>query len=105
MAWARRKWLLEWTEDQLIQDIFDHPEFYKWILWAFADTMKEMEEWIDDTADLARLKEIEDRLEELEKDDANKKVYKKNLNYILINRKFYFRINNESAINSVIFCL
>jgi len=46
---------MDWTEEQLLQDVLDHPEIYKGILKALSKSIIEMEKLTDTAADLKRI--------------------------------------------------
>ena len=77
VTWAKRKGLMDWTEDQLIQDIVDHPELYSVILDALRKSMARLEWAVDDSKEVARLERINARLAELEDAGVNRKNKKK----------------------------
>ena len=75
--WAKRKWLMEWTEEELINDILKHPETYRGILQALSKSIEEAEKLADTTKEVEELAQVNKRLQAIEPDVVNSKKRKK----------------------------
>lgn len=78
--WAKRKWLTDLTEEELINDILQHPETYKGILQALSKSIEEAEQLTNTSKEMAELNQINKRLQAIEPDVVNSRKKKKTSN-------------------------